>query len=166
MKKKSDLIELCDKALVGNFNSNKRLISYANRLDGLKKLYDSGKLDITDEKAEGLIKAYRHIMSRVSGKGLELNYVTPKQELKLRNKSLLSKGGRGYKSNSFVKIPKLNILCTKVSNGYLPGGKRLKSCLSRIKLVRKLKDDNKIEVTSSEMSFFENTYKLLVGKLK
>ena len=77
--KKASVIE---RILLGdNTSSIKKLVSYANQMNGMVELYKAGKLKISKDYYEKRVKAaYDIIMIRLNGGGIELNYVLPQKE--------------------------------------------------------------------------------------
>ena len=76
--KKSKLI---DRVLNGDIpESLRRLIAYGNQLNGMKHLYDEGKLKISKREGERLERAYFVIENAMASRGVDLNYVPHRRE--------------------------------------------------------------------------------------
>lgn len=77
--KKASVIE---RILLGDSSDSiTKLVSYANQINGMKKLYDEGNLNISKNDYKLVKAAYDHIMLRLNGGGIGLNYIPPKKEV-------------------------------------------------------------------------------------
>ena len=72
---------LVERVLNGDIpESLRKLISYGNQLNGMRKLYEEKKLKITKEQGEKLKRAYSIIENVMASRGVELSYIPGKRE--------------------------------------------------------------------------------------
>jgi len=76
--KKSKLV---DRVLNRNIpESLRKLISYGNQLNGMRKLYEENKLKISKQEGERLERAYALIENVMASRGVGLSYVPYKSQ--------------------------------------------------------------------------------------